>query len=99
MRKFILIGGGFCVGSIWANGGQANYVKDFQAYDLDKNGLIDPQEVRTVYGMDGSLSEEELHSFWAAVDPNSQGFFNLEDFVDYAVRHSQISEDDDHMEV
>jgi Ca2+-binding EF-hand superfamily protein len=72
----------------------SNYVKDFEMYDLDKNRLIDPQEVRTVYGMDGSLSEEELHAFWSAVDPKNQGFFNLEDFISYAVRHAAQDSDE-----
>jgi hypothetical protein len=43
--------------------------------------------------MDGSLSEGELHAFWTAVDPKNKGSFNLEDFINYAMRHSQTSDE------
>ena len=92
MRKIACIVGLLALRRIIAEG-SSNYAEDFKMYDLDKNGLIDPQEIRTVYGMDGSLSEEELHAFWTAVDPKNKGSFNLEDFINYAMRHSQTSDE------
>ncbi len=57
---------------------------DFDKFDYDKNGLIDPQEVRTYYK--GKLSEDDLLNFWSAVDPTGNGVFTKEQYVDYAVR-------------
>ena len=62
----------------------AHYIEDFNSYDLDKNGLIDPQEIRTVYH--GTLLEEDLKAFWDAVDVDNEGFFDLEKYVDYALK-------------
>ena len=60
------------------------YLEDFKSYDLDKNGLIDPQELRTVYH--GTLMEEDLQAFWSAIDTKKQGFFTLEEYIDYALK-------------
>ena len=49
---------------------------DFKKFDLNGDGLIDPQEVRTVYR--GELSQEDMHDFWNAVDTNGAGAFNKE---------------------
>ncbi len=62
----------------------AHYIEDFNSYDLDKNGLIDPQEIRTVYH--GTLLEEDLKAFWDAVDVDNNGFFDLKKYVDYALK-------------
>ena len=62
----------------------AHYIEDFNSYDLDKNGLIDPQEIRTVYH--GTLLEEDLKAFWDAVDVDNDGYFDLKKYVDYALK-------------
>ena len=62
----------------------AHYIEDFNSYDLDKNGLIDPQEIRTVYH--GTLLEEDLKAFWDAVDVDNNGYFDLKKYVDYALK-------------
>jgi Ca2+-binding EF-hand superfamily protein len=67
----------------------AEYVKDFDRYDLDGNKLIDPQEIRSVYGPNGELSESDLHEFFAAVDVKNRGAFTLSEFIDYAIRHDR----------
>ena len=67
----------------------ASYKEDFKAYDLDGNGLIDPQEIRTVYGNSGDLTESDFYAFWAAVDLKHRGYFTLEDFVNYAIKQDK----------
>jgi len=62
----------------------AHYIEDFKTYDLDKNGLIDPQEIRTVYH--GSLMEEDLKSFWDSVDVKNNGYFDLNEYIEYALK-------------
>ena len=66
----------------------AQYLEDFNSYDLDKNGLIDPQEIRTVYH--GTLVEADLKSFWDAVDSKMNGFFTLQEYIDYALKQDSI---------
>jgi Ca2+-binding EF-hand superfamily protein len=66
----------------------SHFIEDFKTYDLDKNGLIDPQEIRTVYH--GTLKEEDLKSFWDAVDVNNNGFFTLEEYIEYALKHQEL---------
>ena len=63
---------------------------DFKKFDLNGDGWIDPQELRTELG--NSFSEEDLHEFWLAVDRTSRGMFNLAEYVDYAVRQSDVSD-------
>jgi Ca2+-binding EF-hand superfamily protein len=63
---------------------------DFKKFDLNGDGWIDPQELRTELG--DSLSEQDLHEFWLAVDRTSRGMFNLAEYVDYAVRQSDLSD-------
>jgi hypothetical protein len=62
---------------------------DFAKFDLNGDGLIDPQEIRTVYK--GKLSEEDMLDFWSAVDPTGTGAFTKAQYVDYAIRlqHSE----------
>jgi Ca2+-binding EF-hand superfamily protein len=67
----------------------AEYVKDFNRYDLDGNKRIDPQEIRTVYGPGGDLTEADLHEFFSAVDLKNRGAFTLAEFIDYAIRHDK----------
>ncbi len=66
----------------------SHFIEDFKTYDLDKNGLIDPQEIRTVYH--GTLMEEDLKSFWDAVDVKNNGFFTLEEYIEYALKHQEL---------
>ena len=69
----------------------SSYAEDFKAYDLDGNGLIDPQEIRTVYGSSGELTEDDFFLFWIAVDPRGKGSFNLDDFISYAIKQDASS--------
>jgi Ca2+-binding EF-hand superfamily protein len=58
-------------------------IQDFNRYDLNRDGRIDPQEIRTLYGQ--QLSQDELQSFFNAVDKLQQGTFDLDDYIQYAL--------------
>ncbi len=62
------------------------FADDYKKFDMNGDGLIDPQELRTAYG--GSLNEEDLHDFWSAVDVKGRGVFTLAEYMDYALRQS-----------
>lgn len=81
-------------GIAYADDKHSSYVEDFTAYDLDGNGLIDPQEIRTVYGSSGDLTEDDFFLFWISVDPRGKGSFNLEDFISYALKQEAASASD-----
>lgn len=65
-------------------GHSLGHADEYSKFDLNGDGLIDPQEIRTAYS--GSLSEEDLHDFWSSVDPKGRGVFTLEEYVDFVVR-------------
>ena len=61
-----------------------DYMQTFKKLDLRKDGFLDPQELRTVYG--SSLSEEDLHSLWQAIDVKHKGFIDIEEYIDYNLK-------------
>jgi Ca2+-binding EF-hand superfamily protein len=69
------------------------HADEYAKFDLNGDGLIDPQEVRTVYG--NTLSEEDLHDFWSSVDPKGRGVFTLEEYVDFVVRQGSVGSQQD----
>ena len=61
------------------------YAAEFKKYDLNEDGKIDFQELRTV-NIGQNLSEKELKEFGDAIDSEQKGFFTLQQYIAYALR-------------
>eukprot|EP00930_Biecheleria_cincta_P097577 TRINITY_DN89282_c0_g1_i1.p3 TRINITY_DN89282_c0_g1~~TRINITY_DN89282_c0_g1_i1.p3 ORF type:complete len:113 (+),score=30.00 TRINITY_DN89282_c0_g1_i1:38-376(+) len=59
------------------------FTQDFLDFDLNKDNLIDAQEVRAQFK--GELDQKELHQFFLDVDKDLSGTITLEEYIDYAV--------------
>ncbi|EER07369.1 PC20A, putative [Perkinsus marinus ATCC 50983] len=61
------------------------YEKDFDGFDQDADGVIDAQEIRSVYN--GDLQPQELDAFVREVDTNQDGLSERS----YELMHADFS--------
>ncbi|KAF4662393.1 hypothetical protein FOZ61_002531 [Perkinsus olseni] len=61
----------------------SEYEKDFDEFDQDGDGLIDAQEIRSVYT--GTLRPQDLDAFVRKVDVNQDGLITYPEYIDYAM--------------
>mmetsp|Transcript_52030 Transcript_52030/g.114180 ORF Transcript_52030/g.114180 Transcript_52030/m.114180 type:complete len:88 (-) Transcript_52030:92-355(-) len=61
----------------------AEYKQDFVDFDLNKDDLIDAQEIRTQF--QGDLDPKELHQFFIDCDKDDSGTVTLQEYIDYAI--------------
>ncbi|EER19516.1 Polcalcin Nic t, putative [Perkinsus marinus ATCC 50983] len=59
------------------------YEKDFHEFDQDADGVIDAQEIRSLYT--GDLRPQELDAFIREVDVNQDGLITYPEYIDYAM--------------
>jgi Ca2+-binding EF-hand superfamily protein len=58
--------------------------QDFATYDANKDGFIDPSEVRALY--DG-IKSWDLSAYFVAVDANENGLIDLDEFLAANEKH------------
>mmetsp|Transcript_95160 Transcript_95160/g.274011 ORF Transcript_95160/g.274011 Transcript_95160/m.274011 type:complete len:118 (-) Transcript_95160:312-665(-) len=61
----------------------SEWKQDFFEFDMNKDSLIDAQEVRANFH--GELDPRELHKFFIDVDKDNTGTLTLQEYIDYAV--------------
>ena len=61
---------------------QAEVESTFQLFDLDKDGLIGPKELKEVMiSMGEVITDEEIAQIMEEADPHKNGYITMEDFL------------------
>ncbi len=68
--------------AVFASGEEEDdHAKDFKDFDPNGDGFSDPQELRVKFK---NLSERELHEFWNTIDKSQRGYFNMNEYIEFA---------------
>ncbi|KAF7457497.1 putative centrin [Cryptosporidium felis] len=71
----------------YVKGDLSQIEKEFLEFDLNKDGLIDAQEIRTVRT---SVTLQELHQFFWEIDTDSSGTISLTEYSVFVTTNSNI---------
>ena len=83
MKKFVYLIAYVCA---LTDEQRERYTKDFNIFDENKDGFIDPTEVRTTFA---NLGPQEVSSFFIAVDFNEDGLITLQEYLDGSLANEQ----------
>jgi Ca2+-binding EF-hand superfamily protein len=64
----------------------------FDQFDLDGNGTISVQELRTALGGLGLNDNQTINQIWAEVDKDKSGYIDLDEFITMLVGPNQDTE-------
>jgi Ca2+-binding EF-hand superfamily protein len=67
----------------------------FDQFDLDGNGTISVQELRTALGGIGLNDNQTINQIWAEVDKDKSGYIDLDEFITMLVGPNQDTESRD----
>mmetsp|Transcript_4295 Transcript_4295/g.10485 ORF Transcript_4295/g.10485 Transcript_4295/m.10485 type:complete len:103 (-) Transcript_4295:766-1074(-) len=72
---------------------KAEYMRDFDEFDSNKDSFLDTQEVRGNFK--GEVADPELWEFYKMADKNLDGKVSKEEYIKYAADLSYSSESSD----